>query len=47
MADGARGDIISLYPPLTFGEDHIAELLERLDGALSDVERDLAMEVAT
>ncbi|MFN8623627.1 MAG: aspartate aminotransferase family protein [Chloroflexota bacterium] len=30
MADGARGDIISLYPPLTITADEIGELGERL-----------------
>jgi adenosylmethionine-8-amino-7-oxononanoate aminotransferase len=30
MADGARGDIISLYPPLTITQDELAELGERL-----------------
>lgn len=30
MADGARGDIISLYPPLTITRDELGELGERL-----------------
>jgi len=30
MADGARGDIISLYPPLTITQDELGELGERL-----------------
>jgi len=41
MADGIRGDIISLYPALTFTEDHIAELAERLEATFSEVEREL------
>ena len=30
MADGARGDIISLYPPLTITADELGEMSERL-----------------
>lgn len=44
MADGARGDIISLYPPLTFDESHIAELAERLEATFTEVEHTLASE---
>ena len=41
MADGARGDIISLYPPLIVTESDIAEIAERLEATLTEVERDL------
>ena len=41
MADGARGDIISLYPPLIVTEADIAEIAERLEATFVDVERDL------
>ena len=30
MADGTRGDIISLYPPLTFSQDDLDEMRDRL-----------------
>ena len=42
MADGKSGDIISLYPPLTFTLDDIADMSERLRATFADVERDLA-----
>jgi adenosylmethionine-8-amino-7-oxononanoate aminotransferase len=42
MADGTRGDIISLYPPLTFSTDHFAELGERLDATFAEVGQELA-----
>jgi adenosylmethionine-8-amino-7-oxononanoate aminotransferase len=41
MVEGVRGDIISIYPPLTFREAHIAELEDRLDAAFSEVELEL------
>jgi adenosylmethionine-8-amino-7-oxononanoate aminotransferase len=41
MADGARGDIISLYPPLIVSEGDIAEIAERLESALAEVEMEL------
>jgi adenosylmethionine-8-amino-7-oxononanoate aminotransferase len=41
MADGARGDIISLYPPLIVNEAEIAEIAERLEATFVEVERDL------
>ena len=41
MADGTRGDIISLYPPLTFSTDHFAELGERLDATFAEVGQEL------
>ena len=47
MADGSRGDIISLYPPLTFTPDNVAELAERLEAAFTEVERELATEAAS
>ncbi len=37
MADGTRGDIISLYPPLTFTQEHLDDLSTRLVGAFRDV----------
>jgi adenosylmethionine-8-amino-7-oxononanoate aminotransferase len=39
MADGARGDIISLYPPLIVSEADIVEIAERLEAAFVEVER--------
>ena len=45
MADGARGDIVSLYPPLTFRAGHIAELAERLEATFFEVERELEREL--
>ena len=42
MADGARGDIISLYPPLIVTEADIAEIAERLRATFADVTADLA-----
>lgn len=44
MADGKSGDIISLYPPLTFTLDNIADMGERLRATFSDVEKQLAAE---
>jgi adenosylmethionine-8-amino-7-oxononanoate aminotransferase len=41
MADGKSGDIISLYPPLTFTLDDIADMGERLRATLADVAQDL------
>jgi len=41
MADGARGDIISLYPPLIVTEADIAEIAERLEATFVDIEGDL------
>jgi adenosylmethionine-8-amino-7-oxononanoate aminotransferase len=41
MADGARGDIISLYPPLIVTEADIDEIAERLEATFLEVERDL------
>lgn len=37
MADGARGDIISLYPPLTITRDELGELGERLKATFDAV----------
>jgi adenosylmethionine-8-amino-7-oxononanoate aminotransferase len=44
MVEGVRGDIISIYPPLTFSEAHVAELEDRLDAAISEVELELQRE---
>jgi adenosylmethionine-8-amino-7-oxononanoate aminotransferase len=41
MADGRRGDIISLYPPLTVTLDDIAEMGERIRATFTDVGREL------
>ncbi len=41
MADGTSGDIISLYPPLTFTPDNVSELAERLEATFTEVERAL------
>ena len=43
MADGSRGDIISLYPPLIVTEADVAEIAERLEATLAEVERELAV----
>ena len=37
MADGTRGDIISLYPPLTITADELGELSERLQATFAEV----------
>jgi len=39
--DGKSGDIISLYPPLIFTLDDIADMGERLRATFADVSRDL------
>lgn len=41
MSDGVRGDVLSLFPPLTFGHEHVDELLARLDAAVTQVEATL------
>lgn len=41
MADGIRGDIVSLYPPLTFSASDIAEASDRLEAAFAEVEQEL------
>jgi len=41
MADGGSGDSISLYPPLTFTVDDIADMGDRLRATLADVTADL------
>jgi adenosylmethionine-8-amino-7-oxononanoate aminotransferase len=41
MADGKSGDIISLYPPLTFSLDDIADMGERLRRTFADVATEL------
>jgi adenosylmethionine-8-amino-7-oxononanoate aminotransferase len=41
MADGKSGDIISLYPPLTFTLDDIADMGERLRRTFADVGAEL------
>lgn len=47
MAEGGRGDIISLYPPLTFSPANIDEMAERLTIGLGDVARTLGRPVPT
>jgi adenosylmethionine-8-amino-7-oxononanoate aminotransferase len=37
MADGRRGDIISLYPPLIFTRDNIDEMVECLGSAFDEI----------
>jgi adenosylmethionine-8-amino-7-oxononanoate aminotransferase len=37
MADGTRGDIISLYPPLTFTQENIDDMTQRLVAGLTAV----------
>ena len=37
MADGTRGDIISLYPPLTFTESDLDDMSTRLQAAFREV----------
>jgi adenosylmethionine-8-amino-7-oxononanoate aminotransferase len=43
MADGVSGDIVSLYPPLTFTRANIDEMTTRLTDALVEVERTLSL----
>jgi adenosylmethionine-8-amino-7-oxononanoate aminotransferase len=38
MVDGVRGDVISLFPSLTFTLQHVDELMSRLDATLTRVE---------
>jgi adenosylmethionine-8-amino-7-oxononanoate aminotransferase len=38
MADGRRGDVISLFPPLIFTAGHVDELVAKLDATLIEVE---------
>jgi adenosylmethionine-8-amino-7-oxononanoate aminotransferase len=38
MADGRRGDVISLFPPLIFSRQHVDELVDKLDATLTQVE---------
>ena len=42
MADGVRGDIVSLYPPLTFTAGHIAELVKGLEAAFIEIDQELS-----
>jgi len=39
MADGVRGDVISLFPPLIFTAGHVDELVDKLDASLTQVEK--------
>ena len=41
MADGLRGDVISLYPPLIVSDAHVAEIAERLDATFAEVGNEL------
>ena len=41
MADGKRGDIISLYPPLNFTRSHVDELVSGLEASFSEIETNL------
>jgi len=41
MADGRRGDIVSIYPPLTFTRENIDEMSDRLFRGLRDVAQSL------
>jgi adenosylmethionine-8-amino-7-oxononanoate aminotransferase len=41
MADGTRGDVISLYPPLIVDPADIVEIAERLDATFAEVGRDI------
>ena len=42
MATGTAGDIISLYPPLTFTGEHLDEMARGLRAAFAEVAQDLA-----
>jgi hypothetical protein len=42
MATGTAGDIISLYPPLTFTDAHLDELAHGLRAAFAEVATELA-----
>ena len=37
VADGTAGDILSLFPPLTFTRDHVDEMVKKLDATLDEV----------
>jgi len=41
MAGGGRGDIVSVYPPLTFDRSNIDEMTERLTAALEELQGSL------
>jgi adenosylmethionine-8-amino-7-oxononanoate aminotransferase len=41
MADGVRGDVISLFPPLIFTAGHVDELVDKLDATLTQVEESI------
>jgi adenosylmethionine-8-amino-7-oxononanoate aminotransferase len=43
MVDGVRGDAISLFPPLTFTEQHVDELVSKLHDTVAQLERILAI----
>jgi adenosylmethionine-8-amino-7-oxononanoate aminotransferase len=38
MADGTRGDIVSLYPPLTIGDEELTEMGQRLYATFEEVD---------
>ena len=42
MADGVRGDAISLYPPLIFSEQHMDECVSKLHDTFAQVGQNLA-----
>lgn len=46
MADGTRGDIISLYPPLTFTHSNIDDMTDRLVAGLTAIARDMGRSVS-
>jgi adenosylmethionine-8-amino-7-oxononanoate aminotransferase len=41
MADGLRGDIISLYPPLIVDDGDVREIAERLEATFAEVDDEL------
>jgi adenosylmethionine-8-amino-7-oxononanoate aminotransferase len=43
MADGVRGDAISLFPPLIITEQHVDECVSKLHDALTKVEQSLGI----
>jgi adenosylmethionine-8-amino-7-oxononanoate aminotransferase len=46
MADGTNGDVISLYPPLTFSEEHLEEMSGLLEATFDQVAEHLRRDLA-
>jgi len=37
VVDGTSGDVISIFPPLIFSEDHVDEMVAGLESAIGEV----------